>query len=270
LKKKTNAFAKVCHLTGKAIVDFAMIAAGDRIVVGVSGGTDSLLLMHVLKRLQSRAPVAFELFPVTVDMGFGDFDAALLSAYAQEQGWGLEILPFPGAEMMRERNAEARPCAMCSRLRRGQLHGFMQRQACGKLALGQHLDDMCVSFLMSTFRGGGLKTMGPNVAADGGRGRLIRPFCYVRKALIMDAAADMAFPAVKSCDYADRLRECGDRAYLERLLNQLDGHFGDVRGAMLRSLSDLRPAHLLDRRWLPVPELGDDAAAAPADDLPPQ
>ncbi len=92
--------------------------------------------------------------------------------------------------------------------------------------------------------------MGPNVPADAASKRLIRPLCTIRKSMIHEFAQFMEYPSVRSCPYEDRLAEDGDRAYVERLLASLEERFGDVRGAMLRSMSDIRLAHLMDLRYL--------------------
>ena len=150
---------------------------------------------------------------------------------------------------MKEKGAEDRPCAMCSRLRRGKLHGLADQLNCNKIALGQQLDDLCVSLLLAMFRGGGLKTMGANVPADAATKRLIRPLCLVTKARIHEAALIADYPKIKSCPYEEKLRDDGDRFYLEQLLNTLHARFKDVRSAMLHAMGDVRLAHLLDTRY---------------------
>lgn len=245
-----SAFRKICRAAANAAAKYGMLAGGDRVVVGISGGMDSLTLMHVLYHLQKHAPFAFELFPVCVDMDFPGFDRGALDDYCHSQGWNVHRVTIPGQELLRQKDAETRPCSLCSRLRRGQLHAAANELHCTKIALGQHLDDLCVSLLMALFRGGGLKTMGANVAADAATKRLIRPLCTVRKSLIRTFAEGMGYPAVKSCPYEARLQEDGDRTYLERLLDQLSLHFKDIRGCMLKAMSDVRLSHLLDTRYL--------------------
>jgi len=124
------------------------------------------------------------------------------------------------------------------------------RLGCNRIALGQHREDLCVSLLMSLFRGGGLKTMGPHVPADGGSKRLIRPLCYASKAVINQAAANFGIPKIKSCPYLDELEKDGDRAFCERLLVELEGRFGDLRQCMLASMKHVEPQHLLDPAFL--------------------
>ena len=235
--------AQLCRLVGRAVADYDMIADGDRILVGVSGGTDSMVLMELLERLRQRAPVRFGLFAAIVDEGFG-IDHAPLEAYAAARGWRLEVVRTPIAQLVREKGDAARPCGLCSRLRRGFLHRLADRLGCGKIALGHHRDDLCASFLMSLFRGGGLKTMAPSVPADGGSKRVIRPLCYASKELVERVAEPFGFPAVGKCPYADRLSERGDRAYVERLLAELERRFPGIGKNMLRSMGDVRPEHL--------------------------
>ncbi|MFA5205924.1 MAG: ATP-binding protein [Lentisphaeria bacterium] len=254
--RKHDAFAAVCHQAGVSVRRYAMIRPGDRLLVGVSGGMDSLLLMHLLERLRRRAPVPFTVRAATVDMGFAQFNPDAITAYCRAQGWEHELIRFPGRDILEAKNAGERPCPLCSRLRRGQLHAAMDRLDCNVLALGQHLDDLCASFLMSLFRGAGLKTMAPHTAADSGRKRLIRPLCETPKSLIREAAATFAFPPkTGACDYQAALDAGGDRAWLERHVAELEQHFPGVRHAMLRSFQDLRPAHLLDSRFLHPEEL---------------
>jgi tRNA 2-thiocytidine biosynthesis protein TtcA len=248
--KKNTAFVKVCNLAGTAIKKYAMIDPDDRLLVGVSGGLDSMLLMHVLAHLQRHAPIHFHLQAVTVDMGFETFDSRPVHQYCLDQGWQHRIVHFPGARLLQEKAAEDRPCALCSRLRRGCLHAAAGDLNCNKLVLGQHLDDLCVSLLMSLFRGGGLKTMGPHVAADSGRKQLIRPLCLAPKALLVRAAAEFNLPEAPDCPYKEQLKAEGDRAYLETLLTRLEVKFPAIRQTMLHSMGDLRPEHLLDPRFL--------------------
>ena len=247
----TDHYAHLCRLAGKAIADFKMIAEGDRLLVGISGGVDSIMLMHVLDRLRKRAPVRFELFAVTIDEGFSGINHAPLKDYAEEQGWNLKILKTPIAELIKEKGDPNRPCGLCSRLRRGHIHGYADKLNCGKIVLGHHRDDLCVSFLMSLFRGAGLKTMAPNVPADNETKQLIRPLAYAPKDLIEVAAQQFDLPETGHCDHEEQLKNSGDRAYLEQLLPQLEKQFPNLGKNMLNSMADIRPRHLLDQRHIP-------------------
>ena len=252
--RRHDVFAKICRNVGRTACKYGMIAPGDRILLGLSGGKDSLVLMHALTRIQARAPFEFSVTAVNVDMGFAEFDGPGLDRYCAAQGWNFERVQFPaGMKLVKEKMGKKSPCALCSRLRRGQLHGAADRLGCNVIALGQHLDDLCVSLLMSLFRGNGLKTMGPHVAADGGRKRLIRPLCETAEQMMIEAAAEFNFPKFGCCDYSDRMEKSGDRAFLERLLDQLAARFPNIRHTMLESMGSVRLNHLLDLRHLTLP-----------------
>ncbi len=245
-----DSFAQLCRLVGKAVADFEMIEEGDRLLVGLSGGIDPRTRTHVLARLQKRAPIKFSLSAVTIDEGFGGIDHAPLTAYAAEQGWKLEIIETPIAKLIVEKATEHKPCGLCSRLRRGFIHGHADKTGANKLVLGHHRDDLCVSLLMGLFRGTGLKTMSPNTSADHGTKRIIRPLCYAPKDLIETCARAYEFPTLGNCDYSGQLDEHGDRAYLERLLKKLEHDFPNIGKNMLHSMQDIRPGYLLDKRFL--------------------
>ena len=249
--RRTTSFRKLLQKVARDSAEFGLFAPGDRILVGVSGGEDSLMLMHLLTVLKTRLPFPIEFIPATIDLNFQGFRGDRLQSYCANQGWQLQYRKFASfQEMLPEKANGQSPCAICSRLRRGKLHGLMEELNCNKLALGQHLDDLCASFLIALFRGGGLKTMGPNVDADGGKARLIRPLWSCRKAEIHQVAQLFAFPRIRSCPYEKQLREKGDRHFMGKLLESLQKRFPDIQAAMRHSMGDLRPAHLLDHRFL--------------------
>jgi tRNA 2-thiocytidine biosynthesis protein TtcA len=244
------AFKKLCRLTGQAVHEFKMIQEGDRLLVGISGGVDSMVLMHVLEHLRQHAPIRFELYSITIDEGFDGINHTALSEYARNQNWKHTVRAVPIADQIIQKNAQDKPCPLCSRLRRGFIHGYADEIGSTKIVLGHHRDDLCVSLLMALFRGRGIKTMGPNVEADRKTKRVIRPLCYAPKALIEKAAEQVEFPDVGVCDYSEHLDKDGDRAYLERLLPELEKQFPSLGNSVLHSLKNIREEHLLDSRFL--------------------
>jgi len=249
-RENRNAFAKICNLAGKAVKQYRMIRAGDRVVVGLSWGKDSLVLMHVMQRLQRRSPVKFELHAAWVDSGFNDDEREEMAAYAARHGWPYDVERISMDRLLREKGALDQPCSLCSRLRRGKLHGAMDRLGYGTLALAQHREDLVASLLMSMFRGGGMRTMGANVPADAGTKRLIRPLCFVPEELIVEAAAKMRLPKFSKCPYIDKVDGQGDRQFVRNLMDDLDSRFPGVSHAILKSMTDVRVKHLLDSRYL--------------------
>ena len=246
----TPAFDRLRRLAGEAVGRFRMIGEGDRILVGISGGKDSLTLMHTLLALQRRAPVRFELFPAVFDPGFPDFGMAALRAYAAQCGWELHEIKVDVASALDPERRSA-PCVLCSRIRRGKLTALARSLGCGRIALGHHLDDLLTSFLISAARGQGLTTMGPNVPSKAAPDlRIIRPFALAEEALIRQAAAELGpYPETGKCAYAERLAD-GDRAYFRKLLDSLAERIPHIRAQMLCSLGKVETGYLLDPRYL--------------------
>lgn len=231
-----------------------MIRDGDRIAVGLSGGKDSMLLMHILDYLRRRAPVRFEFIAVTVDGGFDVFRTDLLEDYCNRMGWSHRVIRVDLKKLILDRGLDSEPCAFCSRLKRGKIYGATHDLGCNKLALGQHLDDVCSSFLLGVFRGKGIATMGAHVNADSDRLRLIRPLVYLPESAMVRAAAGFDFPDCGKCDFLEEVDRDGDRAWLENELVRLEGRFVNIRQAMLASLKKVRPEYLYDKQYLDLSE----------------
>ncbi len=181
---------------GRAIADFGMIRDGDRILLGVSGGKDSLSLLHILRHLQSYAPVRFELGVLTVDPEVPGFDPRSLTDYYDSLGvpWHYEQQPI--MEQAKEHMDGDSFCAYCSRMKRGIMYRICRREGYGVLALGQHLDDLAESLLMSLFHGGQLRTMKAHYVNDAGDVRIIRPLVYCRERQTGDFAVAAGLPVV--------------------------------------------------------------------------
>ncbi|MGD8582188.1 MAG: ATP-binding protein [Gammaproteobacteria bacterium] len=183
-------------LTGRAIGDFAMIREGDRILLGLSGGKDSLSLLHILHYFQQRAPVRFELGAVTVDPMAGDFDPSPMIPYLAGLGVEYHYMREPIMEMAKEHMGRNSYCAFCSRIKRGIIYHTARQHGFNVIALAQHLDDLAESFLMSAFHGGRLKTMKAHYVNDDGDLRIIRPLVYVRERLTRDFARNNQLPVI--------------------------------------------------------------------------
>ena len=167
---------------GRAIADYEMIRDGDRILLGVSGGKDSLSLLHVLGHLQTYAPVKFELGVITVDPEVEGFDPHALTRYYTDLGvtWHYEEQPI--MEQAKESMNGDSFCSYCSRMKRGIMYSTCRREGYNVLALAQHLDDLAESLLMSIFHGGQLRTMKARYTNKDGDIRIIRPLVYAREA----------------------------------------------------------------------------------------
>jgi tRNA 2-thiocytidine biosynthesis protein TtcA len=202
---------------GKAIADYRMIRDGDRILLGVSGGKDSLSLLQVLQHLRSYAPVRFTLGVVTVDPEVEGFDPAPLQAYYTALGVPYFYVAQPIMDEARRHMRGDSFCAYCARMKRGIMYTTCRRAGYNVLALAQHLDDLAESFLMSVFHGGQLRTMKAHYLNDAGDIRIIRPLVYCREAQMADFADAAGLPVI-----ADSCPACfttpTQRTYMKQLL----------------------------------------------------
>jgi len=184
---------------GKAIGDYGMIAADDRVMVCLSGGKDSYTLLDVLLSLRRSAPIRFEIIAVNLDQKQPGFPAHVLPGYLQERGVPFRIIEQNTyAVVKRVIPAGKTMCGLCSRLRRGALYRFASENAVTKIALGHHRDDIVETLFLNMFFGGRMKAMPPKLLSEDKRHIVIRPLAYVPERLIARYAAARAFPIIPS------------------------------------------------------------------------
>lgn len=181
---------------GRAIADFRMIRDGDRILLGVSGGKDSLSLLHILRHLRTYAPVRFDLAVLTVDPQVPGFDPEPLKVYFTGLGvpWFYERQPIM-EQAVGHMDGDSF-CAYCARMKRGIMYRMCRTEGYGVLALAQHLDDLAESLLLSLFHGGQLRTMKAHYVNQEGDVRIIRPLAYCRERQTAAFAAAAGLPVV--------------------------------------------------------------------------
>ncbi len=182
--------------TGKALHQYDMIHEGDKILLGLSGGKDSLALLHVLHHFQKAAPVSFSLGVITVDPMSDDFSPEPLIPYIESLGLPYHFEKEPIIERAKTHMEGDSFCSFCSRMRRGVMYSTARRHGYNVLALAQHLDDLAESFLMSIFHGGKLKTMKANYTIGDGDLRVIRPLAFVRERQTAAFAKKSALPVI--------------------------------------------------------------------------
>ena len=203
----------------KAITDYRLIEDGDRVMVGLSGGKDSWALFQILDVLRKRAPIRFSLIGVTVDSGYDGFRHDLICQDLRARGWEYRIVHTEIGEVMDDLlDAQATPCSLCARLRRGVLYRLADEVGATKIALGHHLDDFIETLLLNLFFAGTLKAMPAKLVSDNGRHVVIRPLVAVtetdaRNYAKAERAADHRLllpglrrprPAAPACQAADR------------------------------------------------------------------
>ena len=177
---RSNLEAKVARKTTRAIKTFDLVEDGDRIMIGLSGGKDSWALMEILDVLRRRAPINFSLVAVTVNSGYSDYKHDVISRTCEERGWEYRIEHTAIGEIMDDvLDADATPCSLCARLRRGVLYRIASDIGATKIALGHHADDFVETLLLNLFFAGSLKAMPARLVSDDRRHVVIRPLVYV-------------------------------------------------------------------------------------------
>ena len=236
---------KLRRQVGRAIADYAMIEAGDRVMVCVSGGKDSYAMLDILLSLQRNAPVSFDLVAVNLDQKQPGFPEHVLPEYLSELGVEFHIVEEDTYSVVREHTPEGKPtCPLCSRLRRGILYTFAAKLGATKIALGHHADDVVETLFLNMFFGGRLKGMPPKLKSDDGRNLVIRPLYHCRERDLERWAGVRDYPIIP-CDL------CGSQENLQRqvikgMLRQWDEeHPGRVEN-IARSLRHVVPSHLGD------------------------
>ncbi|WP_353571396.1 ATP-binding protein [Candidatus Albibeggiatoa sp. nov. BB20] len=181
---------------GRAIADYKMIHDGDRLLLGLSGGKDSLALLHILYHFQRHAPIQFDLGVITIDPMIEGFDPSGLKEYVPSLGLPYFFQSQPIMEQAKQNLKGDSFCAYCSRMKRGIMYATARKENYNVLVLAQHLDDLAESFLMSAFYNGQLNTMKAHYVNNAGDLRIIRPLVYIRERQTRQFAQDVLLPVI--------------------------------------------------------------------------
>jgi len=240
---------------GQAIADYNMIEDGDRVMVCLSGGKDSYTLLALLRQLQAKAPVRFELVAVHLDQKQPDYDAEVLPAYLCSIDMPFEIIAQDTYSVVKRVVPEGKTmCGLCSRLRRGALYNFAERKGFTKIALGHHRDDIVETLFLNLFHQSALRAMPPKLLSDDGKHVVIRPLAYCKEDDIAEYARLQQFP-IMPCNL------CGSQETLQRkaLKQMLAGwereHPGRIEN-VFRALTSVTPSQLADRDLFDFASLG--------------
>lgn len=232
---------------GKAIADFNMIGAGDRVMVCLSGGKDSYTLLDMLLSMQRSAPLHFELLAVNLDQKQPDFPADVLPRYLEAAGVPYHIIQQDTYSVVKRVVPEGRTmCGLCSRLRRGALYRFARAAGVTKIALGHHRDDIVETLFLNLFFGGRLKAMAPKLLSDDGAHIVIRPLAYVAESDIARYARGRAFPLIpcKLCGSQDNMQ----RRAVKKMLAEWELNFPGRTASIFSALRNVETAQLADPR----------------------
>ncbi|MCB1823410.1 MAG: tRNA 2-thiocytidine(32) synthetase TtcA [Candidatus Competibacteraceae bacterium] len=230
---------------GQAIQDFNMIEDGDRVMVCLSGGKDSFVMLDILRKLQARAPVRFELVAVNLDQKQPGFPEHVLPAYLQGIGVPFHIIEQDTYSVVKRVVPEGKTtCGLCSRLRRGTLYTFAKEHGMTRIALGHHRDDILETLFLNLFHGGKLKAMPPKLLSDDGRHVVIRPLAYCRERDLATYAEARQFPIIPCnlCGSQPKLQRQAIKAMLRQWEKQFPGRIENLFAA----LRNVAPSHLAD------------------------
>lgn len=237
---------RLLRSVGRAIADFRLIEARDRVMVALSGGKDSYALLLLLEAMRRRAPIDFELVAVHLDQGQPGHDAGLLERWLSGHGFGYRVVREDTYAIVKETLAEdATPCSLCARLRRAILYRVADELGCTKVALGHHRDDALETLLLNLFFGGKLAAMPARLTSDDGAHVVIRPLIYCAEADLATLAAEQAVP-ILPCNLCGS-RPQAQRKQMKQLLDRLEAEHPNLRQTMLAALGNVQPTHLLTK-----------------------
>ena len=217
----------------KADTDFQLIGDGDRIAVGVSGGKDSLLLLHALSLYRKFSHKSFTVTAVTVTLGLEPFDISGIRALCEELAIPYIVKETQIGEIIFEYRKEKNPCALCAKMRRAVLAKACQESGCNKLALGHHREDVLETLFMSLFYEGRFHTFHPKTLMSRTGITVIRPLVYLPESHVKHMLKTLSLPVVSSPCPANGETK---RQEMKELMKKLRAIYPDASERLLHAL----------------------------------
>ena len=219
----------------RAVDDYNMIQAGDKVAVGVSGGKDSMLLLLALNHLKSFYPKPFELEAITIELGFEGMDFTPVRKLCAEMAIPYTCLTTDIKEVVFDVRKEDNPCSLCAKMRRGALNDAIRQRGIHKLALGHHFDDAVETYMMSLLFEGRISCFRPVTYLDRSGVTQIRPLIYAGEQKIANLAEALQVPVVENPCPQDKSSK---RYEIKQLLKTMSAEYPDMKskifGAMQR------------------------------------
>ena len=214
-----NAMKRMLSFVRRGVDDYGMIDEGDRIAVGISGGKDSLALLAILAQMRLFYPKKYELFAITVDMGFEGADFSEISEFCRRYDVKYKVVKTDIAKIIFDVRKESNPCSLCAKMRRGTLHAAAVELGCNKVALGHHFDDAVETFMMNLFFEGRLGCFSPITYLSNRDITLIRPMIFATEKDVRYFANKERLPVSESLCPEDKATE---REEMKKLLSELE------------------------------------------------
>jgi tRNA 2-thiocytidine biosynthesis protein TtcA len=232
------------HQFGKALHAYEMIQDGDRIAVGFSGGKDSWALLWLLTERLRRIPIRYTLFPIYIDLGYGDNAIRVAEEHMQSMGWDLHVEHTDFGIVAHSSANTENPCFLCARRRRQRLFDLAETLGCGKLALGHNKDDLIETLFLNMMYAGEMSTMLPKQPFFEGRITVIRPLAYAEEDALERFAVQMGWPiAPNRCPTAGRSK----RAEIKQFLKGLCGGNPKIKGNIFAAMRHVNKDYLLNK-----------------------
>ncbi|MFD0918096.1 tRNA 2-thiocytidine(32) synthetase TtcA [Pseudahrensia aquimaris] len=233
----------------EAIDAYGMVHTGGhrpRWLVGLSGGKDSYGLIALLLDLQWRGLLPVDLLACNLDQGQPNFPKHILPEWLDSHGIAHRIQYRDTYSVVKEKVPEgATYCALCSRLRRGNLYRIAREEGCDALVLGHHREDILETFFLNLFHGGKLATMPPKLLNDAGDLMVLRPLAFCAEDDLAKFATHMQFPIIPCdlCGSQDGLQRNAMKAMIADIETRMPGR----KDVMIRALGNVNRSHMLDR-----------------------
>lgn len=246
-KKITRIEKKLLHYTGKAIHDFKLIKPGDRILVCVSGGKDSITMLLLLNHLKKVSKVPFEIMSFTLDQSQPGWYDKKLREFLTARNIPYEIITEDTYSIVKEKVPENKTyCGLCSRLRRGIIYRYARENGFNKIALGHHRDDLIQSLMMGVMYNGEIRSMPPKLLTDDKSLIVIRPLVYAQESDIQQYSDLNHFPIIPCnlCGSQENLA----RDQMKQLIAQMADKNPKIPSNILRSIQNVRKSQLMDRK----------------------
>ncbi|OPY01157.1 MAG: tRNA 2-thiocytidine biosynthesis protein TtcA [Syntrophorhabdus sp. PtaB.Bin184] len=234
-------FYFITKKTGKAIWDYRMISDGDKVIVAVSGGKDSLCLLKIMQERLKFVPIDYELIACHVDMGFPWVNADMLADYFEKEGLSY-IIARPPEDWTGD--IENLDCFWCSWNRRKAVFDLAGDIGANKIAFAHHMDDIIETMLLNLFFQGEIGTMMPYQDMFDGELAIIRPLAYVEEKELTRLATILNLPVIASeCPRGD----VSKRNLVKGIVADLKKHNRNVKKNIFRSLAKIRQEYLPEK-----------------------
>ena len=239
-KLKSNKTAYfVSKKIGKAIADYHMLDDGDKVAVAVSGGKDSLSLLHILNERRRFVPIKYDLLAIHIDLGYPCMHPKLLAGFFEKHSYNYHI---EKVDILKGKTRKDISCFWCAWNRRKAIFELAVKNGCSKIAFGHHHDDIVETILLNLFFQGSYSAMAPKQELFNGKVTIIRPLAYVEEREIVKLAKSLDFPHEK-CSCPNSVNS--QRTHVEKIIRELEKTCPQVKTNIFRAIKRIKKDYLL-------------------------